>query len=117
MATRVDIVLHEDNDEVLSLVVTPVDANEDLTDITTLELYLKPQNCTSDEDPLVLVLTSADVLQINITTQSAVLITADAFIPASALASPYDRFWRLDTLNAAGDRRTAMYGEVTVVNL
>jgi hypothetical protein len=113
----VDIVLHEDNDEILGLAVTPVDEDEDLTDITTLELYLKPQSCTSDEDPLVLVLTSADTSEINITTQSAVLIAADAFIPASALASPYDRFWRLDALNAAGDRRTAMYGEATVVNL
>jgi hypothetical protein len=113
----VDIVLHEDNDEILGLAVTPVDEDEDLTGITVLELYMKPQNCTSDEDPLVLVLTSADPSEIDITTQSAVLITADAFIPASALAAPYDRFWRLDALNAAGDRRTAIYGDVTVVNL
>lgn len=117
MATQVPLVLHENNDETLSLEVTPVDSDDDLSTITTLELYLKPQNCASDLDPLVLVLSSTDPNEIVINTQTPTLIEADAFIPASALLDPYDRFWRLDALNASGERRTALYGPVDVVNL
>lgn len=117
MATQAPLTLFENNDETLSLTITPVDPDDDLTMITTLELYLKPQNCASDADPLVLVLTSANPNEIVINTQTASLIEAEAFIPASALLDPYDRFWRLDALNAAGERRTALYGPVDVVNL
>lgn len=117
MATQVALTLHEANDETLSLEITPVDSDDDLSTITTLELYLKPQNCASDLDPLVLVLTSADPNEIVINTQTTALIEAEAFIPATALLDPYDRFWRLDALNAGGDRRTAMYGPVDVINL
>lgn len=117
MATQVSLTLHENNDETISLEITPVDSDDDLTTITSLELYLKPQNCASDSDPLVLVLTSADPSEIVINTQTASLIEAEAFIPGSALLDPYDRFWRLDALNATGQRRTALYGPVDVVNL
>lgn len=117
MATEVDLTLHENNDETLALTITPEDISEDLTTITTLELYLKQQECTSDTDPLTLFLSSDNPAEIDILTQTPSEITASAFIPAAALADPYDRFWRLDALNAGGDRRTAMFGDVDVRNL
>lgn len=116
MATEVEITLHENNDETLNITITPVDVTEDLTSISVLELYLKEDSCFSDSDAE-LVLTSADASEINITSQTASEIVAEAFIPASALTSPYDRFWRLDALNAGGDRQTALYGPVVVINL
>lgn len=116
MATETAITLHEDNDETLELTVTPADEDDDLTLVDSLELYLKEDACFSDLEAE-LVLTSDDPSQINILTQTADEITAEAFIPASALDEPYNRFWRLDALTAAGLRRTALFGPVILVDL
>jgi hypothetical protein len=117
MATRQAITLHEGNDEVLDLTVTPQTAGDDLTLVTVLELYLKPDECTPDDDESVLHLTSNGAGGIVITSHTAEQITAEAAIPAAALADPYDRWWHLDGLNAAGDRRTVLFGPVEVINL
>lgn len=116
MATREDITLHENNDETLLLTIDRVLSTDDLTTVATLELYLKEDACQTDADAELL-LTSAVSSELVIDAQSAAQITARAFIPASALSGPYERFWRVDGLGGGGDRRTAIYGDVTVVNL
>ncbi len=116
MATLRPITLHEDNDETLLLTITPDDPAEDLTGVTSLELFLKPDNCTEDTAAGVLALSTADATEMIITGQTATQITAEAYIPASALSTPAGRFWHVDGLNAT-KRRTAMYGPVSVVNL
>lgn len=116
MADEQPLTLHEGNDETLLITVERQDADDDLTGVTTLELYLKPDSCSPDDGPYTLVLSSAVPGEIAITEQTAAHITAVASIPASALAEPYDRFWRLDGLFGT-TRRTAMFGKVTVVDL
>jgi hypothetical protein len=43
-------------------------------------------------------------------------ITAEAYIPATALADPYNRWWRVDAFIGV-TYRTALYGPVTVLDL
>lgn len=117
MAAEVDLTLHENNDETVSFTITPTDSSDDLTAIDSLELYLKTNNCVADDDPTTLILTSGDSGEIDILTQTSSEITGEAFIPASALDFPYDRFWHLDAITNAGARRTAIYGDVQVVSL
>lgn len=116
MATNIDITVTENNDETLDIDITPEDTSQDLTTITSLEFYLKEDNCFSDAEAE-LVLTSADPNEINIVSQTSSLIEAQVFIPASALAQPYNRFWRIDGLTAGGDRQTAIFGDVSVNNV
>lgn len=116
MATEVPLTLHEDNDETIELTITPEQTGDTLAGVTVVELYLKVDRCEADTASGVLKLTSANPAQILVTSFSASQIEALAFIPASALASPYDRFWRVDAL-AGATRRTAMYGDVTVIDL
>lgn len=117
MATKADITLVENNDQIIAVTISPDDPGDDLTDVTGLELYLKTNPTFADDDPTTLVLTSADSSEISIDTQTATSITARAFVPASALVDPYDRFWHLDAIGAASSRRTALYGAVDVINL
>lgn len=116
MADRRDLTLMERNDETLLLTIDRQQPTDDLTTIATLELYLKEDACQTDGDAE-LVLTTADAAEMVIDTQTAAQITARAFLPASSLSGPYGRFWRIDGLTSGGLRRTAMYGDVTVVNL
>lgn len=113
MATVQDLTLHQGNDETVVVTVTAA-AGDNLGLVTGLEFVLKPNVCESDDDDDVVVLASPG--DITITTQTADEITAEVAVPASALAEPYDRVWRLDTLTGLL-RRTAMYGAVTVVDL
>ena len=117
MADRRPITLRERNDEILLLTITPEVAGDDLTAVDTVEVYLKTSSCSSDSDSTTLLLSSTDPTQVQIITQTAAEITARAFVPASALIGPYERFWRTDGLTSAGRRRTAMYGPVTVTDL
>lgn len=117
MATEVKLILHEENDETVLMNITSDDLADDLTDVVLLEFYLKTDSCVPDSDPLTLLLTSADANEVDILTQTMDLITAEAYIPASALLEPYDRFWRVDAITSGGLRRTAMYGPVSVVDL
>jgi hypothetical protein len=117
MASNVSLELHENNDEIIAVEITSSNEDDDLSLIDTLELYLKIGPAYEDDDPTTLVLTSDDVSEINIVSQNTALIVANAFIPASALNDPYDRFWHLDALTATGFRRTAFYGHVEVISL
>ncbi len=111
MATKVPLVMHEDNDETVDITLTGA-VGEDLTDVTGLEMVLKATGCDDDD----VVLSSAVPSQILITLQTATTIVAEAYVPAAALADPYPRVWRLDALTGVL-RRTAVYGPVTVVDL
>jgi hypothetical protein len=116
MATVVPLTMNQGNDEVVDLVITPVTPGDDLTLITALWLYIKPDVCTADTDSSVTVLTSDDPTQITITAQTPAEIDATAYVPAASLAEPYSRVWRVDAY-AGTTKRTAMYGPVTVVDL
>lgn len=117
MAIRVPLVLHENNDETVAITITGEDPDEDLSAISSLELYLKIAPSYADDDLTTLVLTSSDITEIDILTQTTTEITAEAYIPKTALVAPYDRFWHLDALTGTGLRKTAFYGPVDVVNL
>ncbi len=114
MASKVTLTLHEGNDETVALTITPAGADDDLLDVDSLELILKDDQCADDADGLIL--TTADPAELLVLAQAVDEITAEAYIPGSALADPYDRWWRLDALSASGSRRTVMYGPVIVVN-
>lgn len=116
MATLVPLTMHQNNDEVLDLVITPVVPTDDLTLVTSLRFYLKPDACTADTDASVTVLTSAVPAQITITAQVATQIDATVYVPAASLADPYPRVWRVDAYSGA-THRTAMYGPVTIIDL
>jgi hypothetical protein len=111
------ITLHENNDETLAIAIVRQDPADDLTAVVALELYLKPDACTADDDPYTLLLTSANPAQISITLpRTADRIDGFAYIPAAALADPYDRWLRIDGLNSSGQRRTAVSEPVTIEN-
>lgn len=116
MAVRRPLTLHQNNDETLILTITPADPSDDLTVVTELQLFIKIDMCYADDDDTTLMLSSTVGTQIAIISIAADEIRAEAFIPASALAAAYDRWWRVDAL-APGGRRTAMYGPVTIVDL
>jgi hypothetical protein len=113
---RIDLTLHERNDETIAVTVVPVTPGDDLSAVTGLEFVLKPSTCDDDDDPAALLLTSEADGGITIQSHTPTQITAQVQIPATALTETYPRAWRLDGLNGAA-RRTALYGTVTVVNL
>lgn len=117
MALNVPLTLVENNDQVIAMTITPEDSGDDLTDVTGLELYLKTSPSFADSDPTTLILTSADASEIDIDTQTATEITARAFVPATAVVDPYNRFWHLDAIGVGDTRRTAFYGNVDVINV
>lgn len=118
MADNAPITLNEGNDETVLLTITATadPGGDDLTAVTSLEFYLKADECDSDAEAELL-LTSANILELEILTQTATEMTAEAHIPAAALAGPYPRFYKVDALSGTGQRRTALYGRVTVNNL
>lgn len=116
MAALVPLTLHQKNDEILDIVITAVMPTDDLSLVTSLIFYLKPDECTEDTDATVTVLTSAVPAQITITLQTPTEIDATVYVPAVALAKPYPRVWRLDA-HVGTTNRTAMYGPVTIVKL
>ena len=113
MADRVDITVHEGNDETVEVTVT----GPGLDDVEGLEFVLKHSTCDADDDDTVLLLTTADPGEMAITAQTDDEITAEAYLPGTALADPFPRVYRVDAIGAGGDRRTALYGTVTVVDL
>jgi hypothetical protein len=116
MPSLVPLTLHQSNDEIISIVITPSVPTDDLSLVTKLVLVLKPDQCTADSDTTVLTLDTGDPTEIIITAQSASQIAALAYVPATSLASPYDRWWRVDAY-VGTSHRTALYGPVTVVDL
>lgn len=116
MPTEQNLTWSQASDETVAITVTAQDPGEDLTGVDALVVYVKPDACTDDDDPEVLVLNSATPSEVTILTQTADEITAEAYIPAAYLAEPYDRVWRVDAIGSSGERRPAMYGSVTVLD-
>ena len=116
MATELPLTLYQGNDEIINLTITTTDINENLSTVTQLRFYLKPDPCTADTDTSVTILTSSVAAQITITAQSATQILATVYIPATVLVDPYDRWWRIDAY-VGTTHHTAQYGPVTVVDL
>jgi len=116
MSALVPITLHQGNAETVSITITRSDPTDDLTLITSLRLVLKPDRCASDTASPALVLTTSNPAQMIIVSQAAAVITAEAYIPGSALTDPYDRWWRVDAY-IGSMYRTVLYGPVTVIDL
>lgn len=121
MAQVVPITLNEDNDEEIAALLT-TNRNADgstanppiALDLTgmSLEAYLKVKATTSDTDPSTWkgTSTAGDVV---VTDAVAGQVTVN--IPASAITAQMG-WWRIDVLSAAGKRKTAIGGTVTVTD-
>lgn len=116
MATLVALTMAQGNDEVVDVTITPVVSTDDLTLVTELIFYMKPDTCTADTASTVTTLSSANPAQITITAQTAVSISATVYVPASALVEQYNRVWRIDALSGT-TVRTALYGPINVIDL
>lgn len=116
MPSVVPLELRQGNDEIVSLVITPANLSDDLSVVTKLVMLIKPDPCTADTDTAVTTLSTDDPAQMVITSQTATKIEATAYVPASALAAAYGRWWRCDAYVGTA-KRTAMYGAVTVIDL
>jgi hypothetical protein len=116
MPSLVPLTLRQSNDETVHVTIVPDDPSESLVPVTLLMFYLKDDVCTSDIATSTLKLTSANPAQINITTHTATQIICDVYIPASSLATPYPRVWRIDAYIGTS-HRTAVYGPVALIDL
>lgn len=116
MATLIALTMHQGNDEIVDVVITPATSGDDLSLVTLLTFRLKPDTCTLDTDASVTTLTSTAPSQITITAQTSAQIDATIYVPAASLADPYPRVWRVDA-HVGATHRTAVYGPVTIVDL
>lgn len=114
MASLVPLVMTEGNDETVAITIDRQFMAQDLMAVTEVIFYLKDDNC--DPDAGAHVLSSTDVSQLKILTQTSAQITAEAYVPAAWLAGAYPRTYHVDAL-APGARRTAVYGPITVNNV
>jgi hypothetical protein len=112
MTAHMPLVLHENNDETVELTIVAVEPDDDLNGVTVVQFILKDNVCADDAAGLVL--SSAVPAQLIILTHTASVITAEAYIPATALQGAYPRVYHVDGLDSAGHRRTAISGPVTV---
>lgn len=113
MTSKVNLALHENNDETVFLSITGLDGNPfDLTS-AVVDVFIKNGKDYSD----------TDVSTIHLSTSSGEVVVTDsvnglatATVAATNLPSPAIKFWRVDVLSS-GKRRTACYGTLTVVDL
>lgn len=107
---NVSLQLYERNDETVDHTVTRDGQPFDLTG-KNLEFILKAR--TQDLDTAGVILTDTDG-DITVTDPAGGLATTS--ISSEHLASPGRKVWRLDVLDGT-DRKTAIYGQVTIVDL
>lgn len=116
MAQQQAITLNENNDENVNCSLTTNQPTAgtvlDLTGMT-VEAYLKPLKTTSDTDPSVW---KGSTATSGVSIVSAAAGTIIVSIPASAIDTS-KAWWRVDVISAAGKRKTALYGVVTVNDL
>jgi len=115
---EVDIVLAEFNDETLNLALTsgnpPTPPPLNLTGLA-LDMFLKPAAGVPDIDPGVVKLSTTTG---EITIISAVAGTATVAIANVDLTNPSAyTFYRVDTVDGAGKRNTAIFGKVGITPL
>lgn len=116
MTTQVNLVMRQGNDETIQMTIFPSDPSENMLLVSGLRTYLKSSSCAGDSDADTLVLTTANPTQMIIVSHTSAQIVAEAFVPASYLAQPYPRTWRVDA-HVGSTHRTAMYGDVSIVDL
>lgn len=116
MATEMALTLHQNNDETIDVEITSDSLSGDLSLVTRLEVVIKPSACDVDDSAYATTLSTDVPTQIAITAQTATQIDATIYIPATALAEPYNRWWRMDAFVGA-NVRTALYGRAIVVDL
>lgn len=114
--TLAPITLRQGNAETIRATITRDDPTDDLATVTKLQLVLKASQCVSDSDSSSLVLSTTNSAQMIIVSQTSAQIVVEAYIPSTALASPYSRWWRIDAY-VGTIYRTALYGPVTVIDL
>jgi hypothetical protein len=117
MASNDPITLLEGNDETVAVCIVAQTPGSDLTAVAALEFILKDSQCDEDDADTNLTLHTGIPTEMVFVTQAADRIEAEAYIPSEALAGSYPRWYRVDALTAGGDRRTAVYGKVTMVDL
>lgn len=112
MARLLPLTLNEDNDETVALTVTsPVTLT--VADCT-FELLIKASADADDGEATTLTVGAG--LTVDTTAATATTIALTAAVPASDLAAPGRRFWRLDLL-LSGARHTCLYGPLTIRDL
>jgi hypothetical protein len=116
MATRVDLIFREGNDETIRMTIVPDDPAENMLLVSSLRTYVKSSACDSDTDVNTLVLTTANPTQMVIVSHTVGQLVAEAYVPAAYLVRAFDRTWRVDA-HVGSTHRTAMYGNVSVVDL
>jgi hypothetical protein len=110
--TRRELVLLQRNDETVRLNITQDDTGDpqDLTGVT-VEVFIKPNAETADDDDAVTVLSTAtSAIVIDPPGSDGIAILT---VPAEVTATAGESWWRADCV-VAGDRKTAMYGPFIV---
>lgn len=100
-----NIVLGQNNDEVVNLTITSAGVAWDLTG-ATVEVVVKPLAATPDSDPA--------AIHAAVTITDPVNGLATAGITAAQLAAAGRWYWHADVIDAGGDRKTALYGDVLI---
>jgi hypothetical protein len=116
MATLTALTLHQANDEIISLNITPVDPTDDMTLVTELRVLLKDSVCDLDTALTTVTLSTTDPTEMVILVQDASHIQAEVYVSAVVLVDAHPLRWRVDAYVGTA-RRTAGYGPVTVVDL
>jgi hypothetical protein len=113
--TRRELVLLQRNDENVRLNITQDDTGDpqDLTGVT-VEVFIKPNAETADDDDAVTVLSTAtsDIVVDPPGSDGIAILT----VPAEVTATAGESWWRADCV-VSGDRKTAMYGPFIVRDL
>ena len=111
MPSRRELVLLQRNDETVRLNITQDDTGDpqDLTGVT-VEVFIKPNAETDDDDAAVTVLSTPDDIVIDPPSTDGIAILT---VPAEVTATAGESWWRADCV-IAGDRKTAMYGPFIV---
>ena len=111
MPSRRELVLLQRNDETVRLAITQDDTGDpqDLTGVT-VEVFIKPNAETDDDDAAVTVLSTPTDIAIDPPSTDGIAILT---VPAEVTATAGESWWRADCV-VAGDRKTAMYGPFIV---
>lgn len=115
MPTKIPITLYEGNTSIIIVTCTPDIPTDDLTLVTSAEVFIKSEECLSDIDTSVVKYTSPSA-EVTITSAAPAQLVVTLKIPPAVITPPYRRFWRLDLLSGP-DRRTAAYGHLSVIDL
>jgi hypothetical protein len=104
--------MFENNDETLNLTITVAGTPYNIA-ASTVEMYIKPDAATADDDEAVVLLSTMDSA---VTITSGVLGAATVRVPRTSVPAAGLHWYRVDIVDVLG-RRTALYGPLTIVDL